>query len=86
MNDYLIRVKQNPENRTVFKRGMFVGFGAADEDFIVLGEDDIHLHLISLDSGGYLGVFKAEPNLRPLRIRRESVSDAVLRLTEAAFE
>ena len=84
MSGYSISVLRNPKNKTEFKRGQIVGFHATDDGFIVVGEDDTHLHLFSLANGGYMGVFKAEPNLACLTLRRESLGDAVINLTESA--
>ena len=80
MSDYSICVMQNPKNRTKFKRGDIVSLNGHVGGFLVVGEDDTHLHVFELDGGGYMGVFKAEPNLACLSLQRPAIGDAVITL------
>lgn len=72
---------QNPKNRTKFKRGDIVALdGHLNCSFLVVGEDDTHLHVFELNSGGYMGVSKAEPNLACLSLQRTAIGDVVITL------
>ena len=54
----------NPKNPTGFKMGDWFKLG--NSPFVVIGEDDSYLYSVHPYTGGWLGVFKQEPNLNAL--------------------
>ena len=68
-----IEILKSPENKTEFNPGDIVKIKEnvgrlEDGNSLVVGEDHSHLHLFSIGTGKYYGIFKRELNLSILEI------------------